>query len=118
MDLGLFDPETPLEDLVDELPGIRGAFNALINAWPAGNKPTVRDFLTSLPRMQTIAGSPERIADRLVELQRAGVDGVQIMNALLPETYDEFFEHVVPVLQDRGLMQREYRSRNIAAEAV
>jgi hypothetical protein len=33
-----------------------------------------------------------------------GVDGVQIMNALLPETYDEFFEHVVPVLQDKGIM--------------
>ncbi|WIM86890.1 hypothetical protein PT015_18710 [Candidatus Mycobacterium wuenschmannii] len=59
--------------------------------------------------MQTLAGTPERIADRLLELQAAGVDGVQIMNALMPETYDEFFDHVVPVLQDKGIMQREYR---------
>lgn len=110
LDLGLYDPDTLLEDLVDQIPGIRGAFGALINGWPAGSKPTVRDFLTSLPRMQTLAGSPERITKRLVELQEAGVDGVQLMNALLPESYDEFFDHVVPVLQEQGLMQREYRS--------
>jgi long-chain alkane monooxygenase len=109
LDLGLYDPDTPLEDLVEQIPGIRGAFSALINGWPAGTKPTVHDFLTSLPRMQTLAGSPERIANRLLQLQDAGVDGVQLMNALLPETYDDFFEHVVPVLQQRGLMQREYR---------
>jgi long-chain alkane monooxygenase len=108
LDLGLYDPATPLEDLVNHIPGIRGAFNALIHAWPSGSKPTVHDFLTSLPRMQTLAGTPERIADRLLELQTAGVDGVQIMNALMPETYDEFFDHVVPVLQDKGIMQREY----------
>ncbi|WP_245835911.1 NtaA/DmoA family FMN-dependent monooxygenase [Mycobacterium rhizamassiliense] len=110
LDLGLYDPETLLEDLVDHIPGIRGAFNALINGWPAGSKPTVRDFLTSLPRMQTLAGTPERIAARLIELQNAGVDGVQLMNALLPETYDDFFEYVVPVLQDKGIMQSDYRA--------
>jgi long-chain alkane monooxygenase len=27
----------------------------------------------------------------------------------MPETYDEFFEHLVPVLQEKGLMQKEYR---------
>jgi hypothetical protein len=32
------------------------------------------------------------------------------MNALLPQSYEEFFDHVVPVLQDKGLMQKEYRS--------
>jgi alkanesulfonate monooxygenase SsuD/methylene tetrahydromethanopterin reductase-like flavin-dependent oxidoreductase (luciferase family) len=109
LDLGVYDPQTPLEDLVDHIPGIRGAFNALINAWPAGSNPTVHNFLTSLPRMQTLAVTPERIAERIIELQDAGVDGVQIMNALMPETYEEFFEYVVPVLQDKGIMQREYR---------
>ena len=45
----------------------------------------------------------------MAEYQAAGVDGVQIMNILMPQSYDEFFEHVVPVLQDKGLMQKEYR---------
>ena len=31
------------------------------------------------------------------------------MNALLPDSYDEFFEHLVPVLQDRGIMQKQYQ---------
>jgi phosphotransacetylase len=56
-----------------------------------------------------VVGSPETIATRLTEYQAAGVDGVQIMNILMPESYDEFFEHVVPVLQAKGLMQEEYR---------
>ena len=37
------------------------------------------------------------------------MDGVQVMNILLPESYDEFFDHLVPVLQDKGLMQKDYR---------
>ncbi|WP_243858541.1 hypothetical protein [Mycobacterium sp. DL440] len=27
----------------------------------------------------------------------------------MPQSYEEFFEHLVPVLQDKGLMQREYQ---------
>lgn len=110
MDLGRFDPATPLEDIINEIPGIQGAFLSVINAWPEGTKPTVKDFLTSLSLPQMVVGSPETIAARLMEYQGAGVDGVQVMNALLPQSYDEFFDHLVPVLQDKGLMQREYRS--------
>ncbi|MEZ0341591.1 LLM class flavin-dependent oxidoreductase [Mycobacterium sp. pV006] len=110
MDLGRFDPATPLEDIIDEIPGIQGAFLAVINAWPEGSKPTVKDFLTSLSLPQMVVGSPESIADRLLEYQGAGVDGVQVMNALMPNSYEEFFEHLVPVLQDKGIMQCEYRA--------
>ncbi len=108
-DLGRYDPATPLEDILDEIPGIQGAFLSIINAWPEGIKPTVKDFLTSLSLPQMVVGSPETIANRLLEYQGAGVDGVQVMNALLPESYQEFFDHLVPVLQDKGLMQTEYR---------
>lgn len=108
MDLGKFDPATPLEDILEQIPGIRGAFLSMINAWPAGSKPAIKDFLGSLTLPQMVVGSPETIARRLVEYQDAGVDGVQIMNALMPESYEDFFDHVVPVLQDQGLMQKEY----------
>ncbi|BBZ03441.1 monooxygenase [Mycolicibacterium chitae] len=109
MDLGRHDPDTPLEDLIETMPGIRGAFLSLINAWPPGGKPTIGDFLTTMSLPQMVVGSPETIAARLLEFQAAGSDGVQVMNMLMPESYDEFFEHVVPVLQDKGLMQTEYR---------
>ncbi|MGV0043766.1 NtaA/DmoA family FMN-dependent monooxygenase [Mycobacterium colombiense] len=109
MDLGRYAPSTPLEDIIDDIPGIRGAFLAVINAWPEGSKPTVKDFLSSLSLPQMVVGAPETIAKRLTEYQGAGVDGVQVMNALMPESYEDFFEHLVPVLQDKGLMQREYQ---------
>ncbi|EUA29522.1 LLM class flavin-dependent oxidoreductase [Mycobacterium intracellulare] len=109
MDLGRFDPSAPLRDILDEIPGIRGAFLAMINAWPEGSTPTVKDFLSSLSLPQMVVGSPETIAARLLEYQGAGVDGVQVMNALLPQSYDEFFEYLVPVLQGMGLMQKQYR---------
>lgn len=108
-DLGRYDPQTPLEDLLDEIPGIQGAFRAVINAWPAGAKPTVHDFLTTLSIPQMVVGSPETIAAKLADYQAVGVDGVQIMNILMPQSYDEFFEHVVPVLQAKGIMQKQYR---------
>lgn len=109
IDLGLFDATTPLEDIVDEIPGIRGAFLSMINAWPEGSKPTVKDFLSALSLPQMVVGAPDTIANRLEEYQSAGVDGVQVMNAIMPGSYDDFFDQLVPVLQKRGLMQTEYR---------
>ena len=70
----------------------------------------------SLPQM--VVGSPETIAARLAEYQAAGVDGVQIMNILMPGSYDEFFEHVVPVLQAEGPDAEGVSPGDVAAEAV
>lgn len=108
LDLSFFDPQTPLEDLVEQIPGIRGAFLSAIAAAPAGYKPTVHDFLSNTFKPTTIVGTPEQIADHIQAYQAAGVDGIQILNILMPGTYDEFFEHVTPVLRERGVMQREY----------
>jgi hypothetical protein len=38
----------------------------------------------------------------LTEYQQTGVDGVQVMNALMTESCEDFFTHLVPVLQDRA----------------
>jgi alkanesulfonate monooxygenase SsuD/methylene tetrahydromethanopterin reductase-like flavin-dependent oxidoreductase (luciferase family) len=110
MDLGRYDASTPLRDILEEIPGIRGAFLSMINAWPDGSEPTIKDFLSSLSLPQMVVGSPETIAGRLQEYQAAGVDGVQVMNALMPESYVDFFEHLVPLLQREGLMQKQYCS--------
>ena len=37
------------------------------------------------------------------------MDGINLVNAEIPGSYEEFVDHVVPVLQRRGLAQREYR---------
>ncbi|QIX53646.1 hypothetical protein [Rhodococcus sp. DMU1] len=37
----------------------------------------------------------------------AGIDGINIMSMLVPGTYTDFVDHVIPVLQARGLAQRD-----------
>jgi long-chain alkane monooxygenase len=55
-----------------------------------------------------IVGTPAQIADELARWQDAGVDGINLVNSGDPGLYEEFVDHVAPVLQERGLMQREY----------
>ena len=57
---------------------------------------------------QSLVGTPEQIADRLAEWQRAGVDGINVVNWRLPESYTEFIDHLLPTLQERGLAKTEY----------
>jgi hypothetical protein len=53
-------------------------------------------------------GTPETIADQLQQWRDAGVDGINVVNATIPGSYTEFVDHVIPVLQSRGLAEREY----------
>jgi len=48
------------------------------------------------------------VADALADWQATGVDGINLVNAEIPGSYEEFVDHVVPVLQRRGPAQREY----------
>ncbi len=56
-----------------------------------------------------LAGAPEQIADTLQEWFEAGIDGFNLIYAVSPTSFVDFAEHVVPVLQRRGLVQREDR---------
>jgi long-chain alkane monooxygenase len=38
----------------------------------------------------------------------AGVHGINVVKAEIPGSYEEFVDHVIPVLRERGLAQREY----------
>lgn len=55
-----------------------------------------------------VAGTPEQIADRIQEWAEAGIRGFNITPVTTLGWVDEWVEHVVPVLQRRGLLQREY----------
>ena len=72
-------------------------------------EPTVADLgrLTSR-RHARLVGTPEQIADQLVVWQQAGIDGVNLINWIIPGSYEEFNEHLLPVLQKRGLAKHEY----------
>ncbi|QHS24432.1 LLM class flavin-dependent oxidoreductase [Virgibacillus sp. MSP4-1] len=55
-------------------------------------------------------GSPEQVADTMEKwVREAGVDGFNIAYAITPGTFKDFVEYVVPILQERGLVQKEYK---------
>jgi FMN-dependent oxidoreductase (nitrilotriacetate monooxygenase family) len=54
-------------------------------------------------------GSPEDVADTIEEWFRAGAaDGFNLMPDVFPSGLEDFVDHVVPILRDRGLFRREY----------
>jgi alkanesulfonate monooxygenase SsuD/methylene tetrahydromethanopterin reductase-like flavin-dependent oxidoreductase (luciferase family) len=73
---------------------------------------TVRQLLNRLGGgrgHRTLAGTPEQVADSLEQWFRQGAaDGFNVMPAALPSGLEAFVEHVVPILQQRGLFREEY----------
>jgi hypothetical protein len=68
----------------------------------------VKDLGYALAYNTRIIGTPEQIADRIEEWLDAGIDGINFMYQTVPHTFAEFVDHVIPVLQERGIAQREY----------
>ena len=56
-----------------------------------------------------LVGAPEQIADALQDWIAVGVDGFNLAYAITPGTFEDFVDGVVPVLQQRGMMQRAYQ---------
>jgi len=55
-------------------------------------------------------GTPEQVADRMQEwFEARGADGFMLINAV-PTGLEDFVDHVVPILQERGLFRTEYES--------
>ena len=51
----------------------------------------------------------EQVADQFEDWCAAGVDGFNLAHTVLPGGLRDFVDGVVPVLQQRGRMQREYQ---------
>jgi alkanesulfonate monooxygenase SsuD/methylene tetrahydromethanopterin reductase-like flavin-dependent oxidoreductase (luciferase family) len=106
VDFGGHSLETPLGD-IGGTDGVRSIV-AWVQESVAGREATVRDLGLLQGRNSRVVGTPETIADQLQVWRDAGVDGINVVNATIPGSYEEFVDHVIPVLQDRGLAQREY----------
>ncbi|MEY9861907.1 FMN-dependent oxidoreductase (nitrilotriacetate monooxygenase family) [Catenulispora sp. GAS73] len=58
---------------------------------------------------RAVVGTPDQIADSLQEWSQAGAaDGFTVAPPILPGGLTAFVDHVVPVLQRRGLFRTEY----------
>lgn len=78
---------------------------------------TLRDLVHEINAVRehaTITGTPEQVADKIEHwFKTESVDGFNIMPAELPLGAEQFVDHVVPLLQERGLFRREYNEKTL-----
>lgn len=94
-----------------ELGAQGGHFAALIGT-ARREKFTVREIIArqggGLTHVTAI-GAPEQVADQIETWVNAGAsDGFNIMSAQLPHVATEFVDHVVPLLQAKGIFRTDY----------
>ncbi|MGN8119137.1 LLM class flavin-dependent oxidoreductase [Labrys sp. KNU-23] len=105
IDLGLLDPDRPVDEL--EIEGVQGIIRAFEEGNP-GKRATVADLGRAYALSSQVIGTPETIADQLFEWQEAGIDGINLIYHTTPGSFVDFIENVTPILQKRGLAQSEY----------
>jgi FMN-dependent oxidoreductase (nitrilotriacetate monooxygenase family) len=105
VDLGAYDPDDTID--IAHTEGVQGILDWLRQAAGGGN-PTLRDVMQLQGRRTRVTGTPEQIADQLAAWRAVGVDGVNVINATIPGSYQEFIDQVMPVLRERGLAESEY----------
>lgn len=61
-----------------------------------------------------VVGTPEKIADEMQKwFENGAADGFNVMPPVLPESLNEFVDHVIPILQQRGLFRTEYEGKTL-----
>jgi hypothetical protein len=83
----------------------------------AGPKWTKRKLLEQMVlggRQEPLVGAAEPVADELIAWStEVGVDGFNLSRTVAPECFEDFIEHVVPILQERGAYKRAYREGSL-----
>ena len=92
------------------------AINSVVEAFARADRTrtwTVRGIIEYLGLggpSPKIIGSPEQVADQLEAwVAETGIDGFNLAYVVMPETFTDFVEMVIPELQRRGVYKREYQ---------
>jgi hypothetical protein len=73
-----------------------------------------KSFAAATMGHRLLCVTPDSIADGLEEWFCAGAaDGFNLMPPWFPGAFDDFSEHVVPILQKRGLFRTEYTGHTL-----
>jgi len=116
LDYTTIDPDAPFPPaLLDDAP--KTSFGASIYKL-AAEEPTsfraVAQKLSALPGGLDFTGTPEAMAQLITDWWQAGAsDGFTLMPNVLPSELVTFVDHVVPILQERGLARTEYAGRTL-----
>ncbi|MFA1544989.1 LLM class flavin-dependent oxidoreductase [Actinomadura chokoriensis] len=100
----------------DEVNGNKSRFT-LVAELALRERLTVREIIARLGGgrgHRVFVGTPEQVADQLQEWFEGGAaDGFNVMPPVLPTGLEDFVDHVVPILQRRGLFRTEYTGRTL-----
>ena len=65
-------------------------------------------------RYPTIVGNGSQVADELASwIEEGEIDGFNLARTVVPESYEDFVEHVVPAVQDRGIYKTTYQEGSL-----
>ncbi|MCH8564062.1 NtaA/DmoA family FMN-dependent monooxygenase [Nesterenkonia sp. YGD6] len=104
VDVGHLPMDAPLQEL-EHTEQAQGHLEEIKKMAPNG-RVTLRDLARFRAQSTRVVGTPEQIADELAAWQDAGIDGINVINSTIPGSYDEFIDHILPELRDRGLARR------------
>jgi FMN-dependent oxidoreductase (nitrilotriacetate monooxygenase family) len=111
IDPGLIDPQQPLSAGLAATASDSSFAKSIVGQAMTTGLPfhEVASTFTGLPGGLEFTGSPKQLADLVEEWVWGGAsDGFTLQPATLPGDLELFVEHVIPILQDRGLFRREY----------
>jgi FMN-dependent oxidoreductase (nitrilotriacetate monooxygenase family) len=116
LDVSLVDPDRPLSEAAIAAAHRSSRTDEIVRRGrETGN--TFRQLaeeLTGLPGGLEFTGTPEQFADLIGDWVAAGAsDGFTLQPTTLPGSLELFTEHVVPVLQQRGLHRTEYTATTL-----
>ncbi|CAN5528005.1 LLM class flavin-dependent oxidoreductase [soil metagenome] len=121
-DLSVYDPDAGLP--FDDLPEVKtasvsqaGLFTRMAREEGLSIKEVAyRSYVGGLANMQFVStGTPIQVADTMQEWFEAGTcDGYSLVAPNIGPTIEKFVTHVVPILQERGLVRTDYDSTTIA----
>ncbi|HVW46387.1 MAG TPA: NtaA/DmoA family FMN-dependent monooxygenase [Solirubrobacterales bacterium] len=101
----VYPPDTPLA--AAETNGSRGRLEYL-RRFAADEKTTLGEAWVRRRLDTVIVGTPAQIAEQIEAWQEVGVDGINVINWVIPGSFEEFADEVMPELRERGLAQAEY----------
>ncbi len=108
-DVSLFDPDAPLPDVPESNQSKSGRERAI--ALGQRENLTVRQLAQRFGGYSgnSVVGTAQTIADEMEAwFEAKACDGFTVMFPYVPAGLDDFVEKVVPELQRRGLLRREY----------
>ncbi|RXZ83256.1 LLM class flavin-dependent oxidoreductase [Paenibacillaceae bacterium] len=109
IDLTALDPDAYFENIHTEMGQTHTDRFTKHSATRKKVHEVIDDFLKKGFRGLTVVGSPEDVADQIQQwVEETDVDGFNLEPYVLPGSYADFIDLVVPILQKRGMFKEEY----------